>query len=292
MKRKSITDFFNASPKKIKQESRELLTSSAENPILINDEEEIILNENNEQKFELKKKNLHHHRNQEFTFILNEKDTGVQVRYMERFLSQRESKELFDCLMEKCEWTSPKYNMYGKDVVSKRKVAFFGKPITRNETDSVVDTNDGSVSRVYNDMVKLQRDWPEPLLNLKKRLEELIGEKYEAALINRYDDGDDLIGWHADREASGFSIASVSLGASRDFQLRPMPKQNTNSSNTTQSPIQKKGEIITKSLENGCLLIMNGATQKHYQHCVPKRKGVLSARLNITFRDINVYGQN
>jgi alkylated DNA repair dioxygenase AlkB len=63
----------------------------------------------------------------------------------------------------------------------------------------------------------------------------------------------------------------VSFGAPRDFVLR----HNT-----------EHGKKISTTLSAGDVLIMAGSTQQHWQHSIPKRKGVLQPRINLTFRRI------
>jgi len=38
--------------------------------------------------------------------------------------------------------------------------------------------------------------------------------------------------------------------------------------------------------EHGSLLLMRGATQHFWQHCVPKTRKVVAPRVNLTFRQI------
>jgi len=40
-------------------------------------------------------------------------------------------------------------------------------------------------------------------------------------------------------------------------------------------------------LGDGDLLVMGGDCQRHWQHCLPRRKRVTSARINLTFRYIS-----
>jgi alkylated DNA repair dioxygenase AlkB len=67
-------------------------------------------------------------------------------------------------------------------------------------------------------------------------------------------------------------IASLSLGATRTFQLR-----------------HRRGAArggLDLALGDGCLLVMRGTTQRLYRHGVPKQPKVQEARINLTFRRI------
>ncbi len=112
---------------------------------------------------------------------------------------------------------------------------------------------------------------------MKQDIEKHYGDKFNFALVNYYRDGTDYIGFHSDKEGdlvAGAPIASVSLGAERDFILM----SNKNSA-------QKH----TLLLQNGSLLFMRGNTQRNYKHSVPKSKVLLKEpRINITFRMIDL----
>jgi alkylated DNA repair dioxygenase AlkB len=66
------------------------------------------------------------------------------------------------------------------------------------------------------------------------------------------------------------SIASLSIGASRKFSFK---HKLTN-------------ETLSIVLENGSLLEMKGAIQKHWLHALPKSKKITSPRINLTFRQM------
>ena len=83
------------------------------------------------------------------------------------------------------------------------------------------------------------------------------------------------MGWHSDDEklyGDRPVIASVSLGAARDFLVRPRGG--------------RAGPTWRYTLEDGDLLVMEGDLQRHFQHSVPKRKRVANQRMNFTFRRV------
>lgn len=98
-------------------------------------------------------------------------------------------------------------------------------------------------------------------------------------LINLYRDGKDSVAWHADDEpelGDAPVIASLSLGATRDFQMR---HRNAGCNGLP---------VLKLPLASGSLLIMRGPTQKYWLHQVPKRLGrsAPGPRINLTFRRI------
>jgi len=100
----------------------------------------------------------------------------------------------------------------------------------------------------------------------------------DACNLNLYEDGGMFVGWHADNESlfqgmdSDTRTISLSLGHRRQFELTPIwPEEN------------EVGRISTVMLGEGDLLIMEGMTQKHYKHRIPKDSQWYGARLNLTW---------
>ena len=83
--------------------------------------------------------------------------------------------------------------------------------------------------------------------------------------------GRDGVAWHADRERFEHEdpvVVIVSLGSPRPFQIRP------------------KGGGPSQSwlLGHGDLLVMGGACQHDWEHCVPKVAHAHGPRLSVMFR--------
>jgi alkylated DNA repair dioxygenase AlkB len=118
--------------------------------------------------------------------------------------------------------------------------------------------------------------WTATLLEIKQAIEQTrpgdLGDvTWNYCLLNRYRDGRDSMGWHADDEPEiGPVIASVSLGATRSFQIR----------HTTTRETQRF------DLTHGSLLIMAGTMQQFWMHQIPKTKKPVGERINLTFRMI------
>jgi len=84
------------------------------------------------------------------------------------------------------------------------------------------------------------------------------------------------MGWHQDNEpelGTNPVIASLNLGESRRFILRNLHCKTQ----------------IEYELSHGALLIMAGALQHHWRHCVPKTSKPRGERINLTFRQILNY---
>lgn len=193
---------------------------------------------------------------EQYITILNNKN--CRCRYFENFMEKEESQKLMDEL-SKIEYTVDKVKIFGKIIDSPRKVCAFSSD---GRTYSYAGFTRGSIK------------WTPKLLKLKEKLENMLGETFNYALVNRYSDGSDYIGWHADNEkdiTEGSTIASISLGQKRKFSIKD---------------IATGEEKYNVELENGSLVSMEGDMQKMYKHCVPKSTQKMSVRYNITFRNI------
>jgi alkylated DNA repair dioxygenase AlkB len=118
-----------------------------------------------------------------FTTI-NLRDGGV-FRYDNNFLSQEESQNLFDKLYDELEWKQSDIKMYGKVLKSPRMQCWM--------------SNNGVDADVY--LKTKATPWREDILEIKTRLEKLLNCKFDYLLFNLYRNGNDYIGYHADREA-------------------------------------------------------------------------------------------
>lgn len=142
----------------------------------------------------------------------------------------------------------------------------------------------------------------EPVLAIRRAVEAAIAglhtdvsqhrpraiEAFNTVLVNRYLSGEDSIKWHCDDErfyyvepSSGngdIVIASVSLGAERWFSLRTHPQRVKD---------KEKRRTMRIKLRSGSLLVMAGATQRNWQHCLPKDETIGQVtRINLTFRRV------
>lgn len=182
------------------------------------------------------------------------------THYFPGVYSEAESTQFISQLQASLQWESDQLLMFGKLVTMRRKVAWVGDP---------------NCSYTYSGVKKSPQSWTPELLLIKSRLEEIAKAEFNSCLLNLYHDGEDGMGWHSDdeRELDPHSpIASLSLGAERKFALRH----------------KKDQETVSLFLENGSALIMHAPTQEHWQHALLKTKKVSEARINLTFRKINL----
>ena len=180
------------------------------------------------------------------------------IEYFPEFIPMGERFSLFEWLLDNVPWQQDDIVMYGKKMPIPRLQAWFG------------DTN---ADYGYSGITLTTLPWLPELKQLKTEIEHKTQSTFNAALVNLYRDGNDTVGWHSDDEPElGLqpTIASISLGETRDFQLKHKVSK----------------EKLSIRLTSGSLLVMSGNTQHCWQHCVPRSKRVQSPRINITFRKI------
>jgi alkylated DNA repair dioxygenase AlkB len=137
---------------------------------------------------------------------------------------------------------------------------------------------DATARYSYSGLDLTPQPWTPALLALRTQVEQATGVTFNSVLLNLYRTGQDSMGWHADDEPELGPepvIASISLGATRRFRLRPRHSQ------------QLPHAPLGLDLPSGSLLVMRGTTQQHWQHAVPKTARPVGPRLNLTFRTIH-----
>lgn len=120
--------------------------------------------------------------------------------------------------------------------------------------------------------------WTPTLTVVRGLIERYTGSTYDYVFLNRYRDGRDAVAWHGDRDGeqdARLIVASLSLGASRAFQLRPKKDSGL------------RHDPISVDVAHGDLIVMRGDTQLYWEHRVPRDLRVTGERLNVTFRQLH-----
>ncbi len=180
------------------------------------------------------------------------------VNYYGKILDENQAEYFYQKLMETIAWRNDEAMIFGKRIITKRKVAWYG---------------DESFEYTYSSFTKSALPWTKELLNLKKLTEEKIGETFNSCLLNLYHDGNEGMAYHSDGEKDlkkNGAIASVSLGAERKFSFKHKSTK----------------ERVDVFLETGSLLVMKDETQSFWLHRLPPTKKIFTPRINLTFRNI------
>jgi alkylated DNA repair dioxygenase AlkB len=184
----------------------------------------------------------------------------ADVRLLHGFFGPREGDALLRSLLGEIAWRQDKIKIYGKEHLLPRLQQWFG---------------DTGLDYTWSGIHMAPEPWPEILFAIRRRVEDVAGSPFNTVLVNRYRNGQDTVSWHSDDErdlGSAPIIASVSLGAERDFTLRHNKRTAL--------------DTVTIPLPHGSLLLMAGTTQSNWQHALPRRKTVTDERINLTFRNV------
>jgi alkylated DNA repair dioxygenase AlkB len=180
------------------------------------------------------------------------------VHYYGKLMSSEEASTMAEALLNRIEWRNDEAVIYGKRIITKRKVAWYGEE---------------PFSYTYSNTTKTALPWTPELLALKNLAEKHSGETYNSCLLNLYHDGSEGMAWHSDGEKDlrkNGAIGSLSFGAERKFCFKH----------------KQSGEKIDVFLEAGSLLVMKGETQTHWLHRLPPSTKIHQPRINLTFRTI------
>ena len=175
---------------------------------------------------------------------------GGTVNYYGKILIHSEANDFLDKLLNHIKWKNDEAIIFGKKIITKRKVAWYGeKPF----------------EYTYSKTTKL--------VCLKNKVEQETGETFNSCLLNLYHDGNEGMAWHSDGEKDlkkNGAIASLSFGSERKFAFK-------------HKETKEKVELI---LEHGSLLVMKDETQTNWLHRLPPTKRSTQPRVNLTFRTI------
>jgi alkylated DNA repair dioxygenase AlkB len=192
-----------------------------------------------------------------------------KVTYQSEFLTSEECKYYFDYFLNNLVWSHDEARIYGKTIITKRKIAWFA--------DKDFDYDYSGISRIA-------QDWDPQLLEIKTRLELETGHTFNSCLLNLYHNGAEGMAWHSDDQShldpEFTTVAIISLGAERFFKLRETPKKSP----PAQGVARSDGGIHKVTLEKGSLLLMLDQTQKYWQHEIPKMAAIKEPRISLTWR--------
>lgn len=195
---------------------------------------------------------------------------GAWVELLGSWLSEAQAERLCSRLIAELAWEQRHIVLFGKRILQPRSIAW-----------------QGALPYRYSGQTLDPRPWPAPLEPelgvLAQRISEVAGAAFNHVLVNRYRDGQDSMGYHADNEPElgpDPVVAALSLGRARRFLLRARRS--------------KKGErALSLLLTSGSLLVMGGTCQRHQRHAIPRDPSPLdpgspSERISLTYRRLLV----
>jgi len=182
-------------------------------------------------------------------------DERGTITYARAFIDADTARAWFTEIRAGVRWRAERRMMYEREVEVPRLVSHF----RLNPPDELV---------------------PAALVDAARRVTERLREPFNSVGLNLYRDGRDSVAPHNDHLneiRTGFSIALVSLGATRRMSIRAkMPPRR----------------LMHVDLERGSLLVMSYATQLHYTHAVPKIPHQVGERISLAFRVKGLRGED
>ena len=229
------------------------------------------------------------------------------LRYFPQLFAPAEADSLLASLLRDINWQHTNIKLYGKVHPLPRLTAWYG---------------DANRSYSYSGITLMTEPWCPLLLTIKNRIEaaaalstpettpataampnrkataaafrtpettsanaaspnrsgKIATPRFNSVLLNLYRDEQDSVAWHSDDEPElgpNPTIGSVSFGAARTFQLRH----------------KRTKQRLALSLEHGSYLLMQGPTQHHWEHQLPKSARAMGPRVNLTFRTTRQHRQ-
>tara|TARA_B000000475_G_scaffold55792_1_gene43896 strand:- start:23 stop:619 length:597 start_codon:yes stop_codon:yes gene_type:complete len=182
----------------------------------------------------------------------------LKVRIEKNFFNQVDSNELLKKLKSDLPWESMVIKMFGKDITIPRLQCWVG---------------DKGCDYKYSGKKLNRQNWTTDLIMIREKIYKELNIDFNSVLVNYYRNGMDSMGWHSDDEKElgpNPTIASISLGSERDLVFR--------------NKINK--EVLPIPQTHGCLILIDGKTQKNWQHAIKKTRKVIGPRINLTFRNI------
>lgn len=220
-------------------------------------------------------------------------DQGSVLSYMPDFLTAQETRALWRDLVSSdsvVPWEQGRIRLYGKEFEERRLTCYFGEEWTDLQYSG----------RLVRPVPFDGAECPQSVRRLRDAVVGRTGVPFDSCLANWYRNSHDRIGWHSDDErlyGRAPVIAAISIGATRDFQIRVKPRLAAQLTPLIADAGERKA--VTLPVRSGSLLIMSGQMQRWWDHAVPPRKSAQNhaplwqeGRISLTFRRVVAPSQN
>ena len=183
-------------------------------------------------------------------------ESGAWLDYVPAWIDASDADRFLTALRDELAWEHREIVIFGRRVLQPRLIAWAG-----------------SVGYRYSGQTLEPRAATPITAELMARVVEHTHEQVNHVLLNRYRDGADSLGLHADDEPELGPepvVATLSLGATRRFVVKPRRA--------------RLGPGRAFAVDHGSLLVMGGTCQRHYVHGVPRQSAPVGERISLTFR--------
>lgn len=180
------------------------------------------------------------------------------VEHLPGFLAPAEAAQTLAALRTELAWEQREIVLFGRPVLQPRLIAWAGELPYR-----------------YSGQTLPPRPFTASVAALLARVRAAADTPFNHVLANRYRDGDDSMGLHADAEPElgpDPVVATLSLGATRRLQVVPRDR--------------RLGPNRFFPLADGDLFVMFGQTQRQFRHGIPKQPALTDERISLTFRHL------
>lgn len=198
---------------------------------------------------------------------------NFNVMYHHKLFDEKTATKYFNILKEHLVYNTDemsKVKIHGKEIsIPRKQVAYGDKNAFYEFSGTKVDAKSWHTP---NDIVC------SVIKKIKYYVELFTNNKYNFVLINRYDNGNNYIGFHSDDERNldkSSGIVGVSFGAEREFQLVPK--------NFVPVNIPSKISLI---LHHGSIIHIGDPTNTFWKHSIPKSSKIKQIRISLTFRNL------
>jgi alkylated DNA repair dioxygenase AlkB len=178
------------------------------------------------------------------------------VEQVRGFVAAADAAHLHVQLRDELAWEQRAIVLYGREVLQPRLVAW-----------------GGALPYRYSGQTLPPRPLTPLVAALTERVRQHTGVAFNHVLANRYRDGRDSMGMHADAEPELGPlpvVATLSFGAARRLVVVPRKAGD--------------GERHEFTLASGDLFVMGGACQRDLRHGIPRQLAVTGERISLTFR--------
>jgi alkylated DNA repair dioxygenase AlkB len=183
---------------------------------------------------------------------------GAWVEHIAAFVPGGEAAAFHVALVAELCWEQREIVLFGRRLLQPRLVAWAGDLPYR-----------------YSGQTLPPRPPTATVTRLLERVVARQGVGFNHVLVNRYRDGQDSMGFHADAEPElgpDPVVATLSFGATRRLVLAPRNRRD--------------GEKRRYPLAAGDLLVMGGTCQTWFRHGIPRDSRVTEERISLTMRKI------
>jgi alkylated DNA repair dioxygenase AlkB len=180
---------------------------------------------------------------------------GAWIAFDKAWLDGAEADALLRTLISNQPWEHRPIVVAGREILQPRLISWAGELPYR-----------------YSGQTLPPREADPVLADLLARASAALGVPFNHVLLNRYRDGRDHMGFHADSEpelGTCPTIGALSLGARRRFVIARKGRRRA-----------RKNYRLT----HGSLMVMGGTMQHTWYHAVPKDAECSQERVNVTFR--------